>query len=147
MHSPFVPTFFQCGKKGHKRTDCPTKWKVELVGNSKQYEPIVQDTVLSNKDTVSLVVVPVTQKCLYVSGKIGNVECQMRVDTGAGQTIVEAKLVKPSEHLGTHMTLTMADGSTILSPLARVWITVGNYQIHHVVAVAEEAPCQRRKTS
>ena len=64
----------------------------------------------------------------------------MRVDTGAGQTIVDAKLVKPSEHLGTHMTLTMADGSTILSPLARVWITFGNYQIHHVVTVAEEAP-------
>ena len=38
------------------------------------------------------------------------------------------------------MTLTMADGSIILSPLAQVWITFGKYQIHHVVAVAEEAP-------
>ena len=34
----------------------------------------------------------------------------------------------------------MADGSTILSPFARVWIIFGNYQIYHVVAVAEEAP-------
>ena len=68
-HSPFVPTCFQCGKKGHKRPDCPTKWKVGLVGNSKQYEPIVQDKVVSNKDAVSLVVVPVRQQCLYVPGK------------------------------------------------------------------------------
>ena len=135
----FVPTCFLCGKKGHKRPDCPTKWKVGLVRKSQQHDPIVQDTVVSNKDAVSLVVVPVRQQCLYVPGKIGNVECQMRVDPGAGQTIVDAKLVKPSEHLGTHMTLTMADGSTILSPLARVWITFGNYQIRHVVAVAEEA--------
>ena len=139
-HNPFVPTCFLCGKKGHKRPDCPTKWKVGLVRNSQQHDPIVQDTVVSNRDAVCLVVVPVRQQCLYAPGKIGNVECQMRVDTGAGQTIVDAKLVKPSEYLGTHMTLTMADGSTILSPLALVWITFGNYQIHHVVAVAEEAP-------
>ena len=38
------------------------------------------------------------------------------------------------------MTLTMADGTTILSPLAQVCVTFGNYQIHHVVAVAVEAP-------
>ena len=38
------------------------------------------------------------------------------------------------------MTLIMADGSTILSPFTRAWIIFGNYQIHHVVAVAEEAP-------
>ena len=91
-----------------------------LVGKSKQYEPIVQDKVVSNKDAVSLVVVLVKPHCLYVQGKIGNVECQMRVDTGACQTIVDAILVKPSKHLGTHMSLTMADGSTILSPLAPV---------------------------
>ena len=35
-----------------------------------------------------------------------------------GQTIVFAKRVKPSEDLDTHMTLTMVDRSTILSPLA-----------------------------
>ena len=71
------PTCFQCVKKGHKRPDCPTKWKVGLVGKSKQYEHIVQDTVVSNKDAVSLVVVPVMQQCLYLPGTIGNVECQM----------------------------------------------------------------------
>ena len=38
------------------------------------------------------------------------------------------------------MTLIMAEGSTILSLLVRVLITFGNYQVHHVVAVAEEAP-------
>ena len=64
----------------------------------------------------------------------------MRVDTGADQTIVDAELVKPREHLGSHMTLTMAVGSTILSPLARVCINFVNYQIYHVVAVAAEAP-------
>ena len=139
-HNTFVPTCFLCGKNGHKRPDCPTKWKVGLVGNNQEHDPIVQDKVVFNKAAVSLVVVPVRQQCLYVPGKIGNVECQMGVDTGAGQAIVDAKLVKPSEHLGAHMTLTMVDGSTILKPLAQVWITFGNSQIHHVVAVAEKCP-------
>ena len=98
-HTTFVLSF-PCCKKGHKRQDCSTKWKVGLVGNSQEHDPTVQDTAVVNKAAVNLVVVPVRQQCLYVPGKIGNVECQMRVDTGAEQTIVDAKLENPVNILG-----------------------------------------------
>ena len=51
-----------------------------LVGKIQQHDPIVQEMVVSNKDAVSLVVVPFRQQYQYVPGKIGNVECQMRGD-------------------------------------------------------------------
>ena len=54
--------------------------------------------------------------------------------------MVDAKLVEHSDYTGKNVTLTKFDGSTVLSPLTRVWISFGDYQIHHVVAVIDETP-------
>ncbi len=42
-----------------------------------------QDIVKADQNAVGLVVVPTRQPIMYVSGKIWETECQMRIDIGA----------------------------------------------------------------
>lgn len=67
-----VPTCFSCGKKGHKRPECPNQ--------------------------VARVVSPVGHPSLRVEGCIGDHECQMTIDRCPAKTVVKAHLVKPGEY-------------------------------------------------
>ena len=68
--------------KSPQETILPSLTEVGVSWKKPAALAIVQDTVVSSKDAVSIVVVPARQKCLYVPEKIGNVECQMIVETG-----------------------------------------------------------------
>ena len=71
-----------------------------------QNESLVQDNVVPDNDPESLVVVRIRQPCLYVAGKHGMEKCQMRIDTGAGRTVVDTTLVEPCNYIGKNVTLT-----------------------------------------
>ena len=107
-----VPTCYSCGKKGHKRPECPNK--------------------------VARVVSPVRRASLRVDGCVGEHECQMTIDTGAQKTVVKADLVKPEEYTGKSIRLLGFDGGAVTVPLAKVWLHIGEYAIQHVVAVCDE---------
>lgn len=111
-----VPTCFSCGKKGHKRPECPNQ--------------------------VGRVVSPVRQASLRVDGRVGIHECQMTIDTGAQKTVVKADMVKPEEYTGNSIRLVGFDGGAVTVPLAKVWLHIGDYVIKHVVAVCKNPPEQ-----
>ena len=64
----WIPTCYKCGKKGHKRPECPS-W-------------------------VGRIITPTRKESLKVDGKIGS----MTIDTGAQQTVVRADLVEDHEY-------------------------------------------------
>ena len=65
----WVPTCCSCGKKGHKRPECPDH-------------------------RIGRVVSPVRQAALRVDGHVGEHECQMTIDTGAQKNCREGRLGK-----------------------------------------------------
>ena len=113
----WVPTCYSCGKKGHKRPECPDH-------------------------RIGRVVSPVRQAALRVDGHVGEHECQMTIDTGAQKTVVKADLVKPEEYIGDSIRLLGFDGGAVTVPLAKVWLHIGEYVIKHVVAVCKDPPQQ-----
>lgn len=109
-----TPTCFLCGKKGHKRPDCPNR--------------------------VGRVITPTRKESLKVDGRIGGHDCSMTIDTGAQQTVVHASLVEDHEYTGETIRLMGYNGHTTENPMASVWVHVGEYSIRHEVAVCKEAP-------
>ena len=63
-----VPVCFQCGKRGHKRPDCPNK--------------------------IAKIQIPTGSSYPRVEGKVGKVPCSMLVDTGSEESLVSAELVQ-----------------------------------------------------
>ena len=110
----WVPTCYSCGKKGHKRPDCPQ---------------------------VRRVVSPDRQTSLRVEGRVGEHGCQMTIDTGAQKTVVNADLVKSEEYTGGSIRLLGFNGGAVIVPLAEVWLHIGDYVFKHV-AVCNNSPEQ-----
>ena len=73
------PVCFSCGKRGHKKFDCPNK--IARVTSSGR---IVSPRVI---------------------GQVGSTECAMTIDSGALLTMVRADLVKQEEYSGEMLTL------------------------------------------
>ena len=134
----FVPTCFGCGKKGHKRPDCPLKQKVGWVNNSGDESEVARKKKPSERS--ESVIAAILQPGLYVEGRIGQRACSMRIDTGADRTVVDANLVEETEYLGRSVTLEGFNGFNVSQPLAKVWIEVGKHRLHHIVAVVDNAP-------
>ena len=106
-----VPTCYSCGEKGHKKPDCP-----KSVRRLRSPQPKVSS--------------------LYVSGKIGDVECsKMVIDSGATQTTVHPNLVPKALYTEDSIIVQLADGSPKECPLAKVWLHLGERSIQHEVAV------------
>ena len=82
-----VPTCFGCGKKGHKRPDCPLKQKVGWVNNSGEDSEVARRKKPSERS--ESVIAAIRQPGLYVEGRIGQRACSMRIDTGADRTVVD----------------------------------------------------------
>lgn len=104
---------FGCGKKGHKRPDCPM---------------------------VRQVVSPDRQISLKVDGQVGEHQCQMTIDTGAQKSVVNADLVKSEEYTGNTIRLMGFNGEAVTVPLAKIWLHIGEYVFQHVVAVCQGSP-------
>lgn len=62
----------------------------------------------------------------------------MRVDSGAGRTIVDANLRSEAVHWKIYLSQRILQWTKGAFPLAKVWIHVGDYSLHHDVAVVEE---------
>ena len=104
-------TCYGCGEKGHKRPDCPKR--------------------------VRRVRSPQPKHAFMVQGKIGEIECKkMVLDSGSDITIINSKLITDDQLTGETVTVHTVDDRPIHFPLARVCLNVGNYSIHHVVAVS-----------
>ena len=99
-HREWAPTCYSCGKKGHKRPDCPL---------------------------VRRVLSPDRQVSLKVEGRVDEHECQMTIDTGAQKTVVNADLVKSEEYTGNSIRLLGFNGGAVTAPLAKVWLHIGDY--------------------
>lgn len=60
--------------------------------------------------------------------------------TGAQQSVVRADLVEKDEYVGRSAHLNGFNGSSVVVPIAKVWIDVGKYCIQQEVAVCAKAP-------
>ena len=107
----WVPTCYSCGKKGHKRPDCPNR--VRQVSR------------------------PMRERSLRVFGHVGQHECQMVIDSGAQATVVDSDLVKPDEYTGKVITLLGFDGRAVTAPVAKVWFHIGDYCFRQEVAACK----------
>ena len=108
---PRVPICYACGQEGHKKPDCP-----KSVRRLRSPLPNVSS--------------------LYVTGKIGDIECsKMVIDSGATQTTVHPNLIPKALHTGDSILIHMADGSPKECPLAKVWLHLGDRSVQHEVAV------------
>ena len=73
---------------------------------------------------------------MYVSGKVGDSECQkMVVDSGAAMSSVHPDFVPKALYTGDHTTIKMADGTPRKCPLAKVWFHLGEHPVQKVVVV------------
>ena len=67
---------------------------------------------------------------MYMSGKIGDLECQkMVVDLGADMSSVHPDYVSKTLYTGDHTTIKMADGTPRKWPLANVWFHLGKCSV------------------
>ena len=105
------PVCFSCGKRGHKKFDCPNKIA----------------RVTSSGGIVSRVI-----------GQVGSTECAMTIDSGALLTMVRADLVKQVEYSGEMLKLKSVCGKTFTARAACVWLHFREYCLKHTVAVSEE---------
>ena len=81
----FVPTCFGCGKKGHKRPDCPQKQKVGWVNNSGTESEVARREKPSERS--EWIIAAIRQPGLYVEGRVGKRACSIcihSIDMGAG---------------------------------------------------------------
>ena len=104
-------TCYGCGQPGHKKPDCLNK--VRRLRSPKPKGNI-----------------------MYVSGKIGDMECQkMVVDSGADLSSVHPDYVPKALYTGDHTTIRIADGTPRKCPLAKVWFHLGECSVQKVVVV------------
>ncbi len=102
---------YGCGQPGHKKPDCPNK-----VRHLRSPKP---------KGNI-----------MYVSGKIGDLECQKMVaDPRADMSSVHPDYVSKTLYTGDHTTIKMADGTPRKCPLAKVWFHLGERSVQKVVVV------------
>ena len=106
-----APKCFICGKRGHKKFECPNK--------------------------VARVTSPGRTGSPKVQGRVGNVECELTIDSGALVTMVRADLVQEEDYTGERVTLRSVCGRSFSARTAKVWLHFGDYALKHDVAVSE----------
>ena len=106
------PKCFNCGKRGHKKFECPNR--------------------------VGRVTSPGRIGSPKVVGRVGEVECEMTIDSGALITMVRADLVREEDFTGELVTLKSVCGNSFTTRAAKVWLHLGDYVVKHEVAVSEQ---------
>ena len=98
-----------CGKRGHKKFECPNR--------------------------VGRVTSPGRIGSPKVVGRVGEVECEMTIDSGALITMVRADLVREEDFTGELVTLKSVCGNSFTTRAAK---HLGEYVVKHEVAVSEQ---------
>ena len=134
-----MSTCFSCGSRGHKANECPKRKPYKGKKPSERKGQVKRVVEADNKWKKELVVTGefTVSRRRVLKGDVKGNECELLLDTGANLSAIVPRLVQKEHYTGSYVVLEDFRGESMMAPLAKVTVSVGDRKITQVFAVVE----------